>query len=220
MSGSSVWSATAAVEQLEAENFDVAVNSVVTAISYERDPRAINWCTEYGYRRGHVPILFNLTWNALRFSKGSVPNMESLTFGIRCAVILLLRTAQDVVSCKLDLAKSGVDYIYTDILRSVRHWVLRWNEDVLPSTAQMHEEISVWLESRAEPLPLPVWATCYYSNMFSRTWGQPKEHDTVAFRRSETVNATRTAVADKFMSELQRAADLVTFFKIDIKMFQ
>ena len=220
MSGSSGWSDAGVVEQLDAENFDVVVNSIATAITYGRDPRIVNWCTEYGYRRGHVPVLFNLTWNALRFSKGSVPNMESLTFGIKCAVILLLRTAQDVVSCKLDLAKSNVDYIYADILQSVRHWVLRWNEDVLPSTEQMHAEIAAWLASRADPLPLPVWATCYYSNMFSRVWGQPKEHDTVAFRRSETVNATRTAVADKFMSELQRAADLNTFFKIDLKMFQ
>jgi len=218
---SEFWNASLAMNALESHEFEDVVAHVCTAIDSHRDPRAVNWSVEYGYRRGHVPILFFLAKNMLRYGRGRVPSCEDLSFGLKCAVLLLLRTAQDVASSKLDMAKADRNFVYTTILTHVRYWVLRWNKLCLPSIADIADGVSSWVQAERTELPLPVWVTCFSTSRYFGTvsWSRPEVHDVASFKRSETVKSTRTNVADKFLSALRASTHFEAFFNYDIDAF-
>lgn len=216
------WSGTAATAALEDQDFEAVDVAVCAAIDTKRDPRCVNWCIEYGYRRGHAPVLFYLTKNALRYGKGRVPSCEDVAFGVKCAFLLLLRTAQDVTSCRVDLAKSDRDFIYEAIVSYVKQWVLRWHPSTLPGTQEVEVELRKWLtrpEFSFQGLPLPTWATCFSSRVFGLSWGKPEAHDTASFKRSETVVATREIVTGIFLNTLHESATLEEFLLRDISLF-
>jgi hypothetical protein len=216
------WSGTSATAALEAQDFEGVAAAVCSAIDTKRDPRSVNWCIEFGYRRGHVPVLFYLTKNALRYGKGRVPSCEDVAFGVKCALLLLLRTAQDVISCRVDLAKSDRDFIYEAMVSYVRQWVLRWHPSTLPGTRDLEIKLRKWLsrpEFSFQELPLPTWATCFNSRVFGLSWGKPEPHDTASFKRSETIVSTRDMVTQIFLTTLHESATLDEFLARGISLF-
>ena len=206
---------------MAADNSEAVVAIVERMLDKERDPRVVNWCVEWGYRKGHVPVLYHLARNLLRFSNGRVPSLEDLEFGIRCALLLLVRTAQDVISCRMDLAKADLDFIYEAMKDMVRHWVMRWNPDRYVTVARIRDDLDAWFKTvPIETLPLPSWATSFqcswsYIPLVSKCtmyWVNPVAHDVKAFQRSTTVPATRSSVVREFLNVLAKHESWSAFF--------
>ncbi len=201
---------------LESNDFGLLTDALNKSLQDCRDPRAVNWCVEHGYRRGHVPVLFVLAHNQLRFGKGRVPTVEDVEFGFQVSCILLLRVAQDVQSCKLDMANLSRADTYMCVLSYVSHWALRWNADVVPSTASVADAVELWYRGRRGDLPLPTWATCFSKWLFSIYWGKPDDAHVAAFRRCATVTDTRDAVAVSFVARLRTSSSWHDFLKTDM----
>jgi hypothetical protein len=208
------------LEALTEDDYDAVSQAIYTALNQYRDPRCVNWMVEHGYRKGHVPVLFHLAHNCLRYSKGRVPSVEDLHFGVKVSFLLLLRTAQDVASCELDLAKDDRHSIYTYIASYVRQWTERWLAECVQGPGDVATQLEEWFVPEEEvTLPLPSWATCFYHNMFGITWGRPSTHNVNALKRSETVNATRAAVKDKFIAMLRSVSTLSDMLSKDCTAF-
>ena len=198
--------------------YEDVVTAIGEAVDTYRVPRCVNWCIQLGYRQGHVPVLYALTRNTLRYSHGRVPSCEDLAFGVKCAMLLLLRTAQDVVCCRKDLAKADRDFIYTYILSYVKHWVNRWEVESLPEHGALVAEVEAWAGSVTE-LPLPAWATCFTSKLWGVSWGRPEAHDVASFQRSTTLTATRMEVAVQFLTALRAATDVNAFMDHTVALY-
>jgi len=198
-------------ESLESQAFDRVVQTLERSLDTDRDPRAVNWSLEFGYRRGHVPVLFPLTRNFLRYSRGRVPTMEDLCFGVRCAMLLLLRVAQDVACCRLDIAKADRAGVFPAFQAHVRHWVLRWK--VLPPTVDVLADLEKWLEAtRDTPLPLPTWATSFATGLLGgMNWLPPVAHDVASLERCANITATRDAVTVVFLAALRSTPSWAEF---------
>ena len=212
------WNSRAAEDMLAEHAYEDLVAAMDLAIDTHRDPRCVNWCIELGYRRGHVPVLYALAKNTLRHSRGRVPSCEDLAFGVKCALLLLLRTAQDVVCCRKDLAKADRDFIYTYVLSYVKHWVLRWDIEALPAHGTMVAEVETWARSVTE-LPLPVWATSFASKLFGVAWGRPEAHDIASFQRSTTLAVTRGEVTEQFVAAIRAAVDVKAFLEHTVALY-
>ena len=215
---SSTWNDSAATVLLGEHAYEELVAAVGEAMDTHRVPRCVNWCIQLGYRQGHVPILYALTRNTLRYSRGRVPSCEDLAFGVKCAVLLLLRTAQDVVCCRKDLAKADRDFIYTHVLAYVKHWVGRWEAESLPEHGTLVAEVEAWAGSTVD-LPLPAWATCFSSKLWGVSWGKPETHDVASFQRSTTLTATRMEVAVQFLTALRAATDVNAFMDHTVALY-
>jgi len=211
------WDGTTLATSLHEENYQAVMDVLDDAINVKRDPRAINWSIEYGYRRGHVPVLWHLSRNFLRFSNGRVPSCEDLAFGVRCAVLMLLRVAQDVVSCKVDLAKADRDFVYTALATEVSKWVLRWDNNTLPTRMDIAAELARWIVA-VDVLPLPTWATSFASGFLKWKWTQPTATDTASFRRCAKLAETRLVVADKFIALLRDSPSWAAFLRVDVTL--
>ena len=198
-------------------DFGSLVQAVTKELNENRDPRAMNWCVEFGFRRGHVPVLFLLAHNQLRYGKGRVPTVEDVEFGFLVACILLLRVAQDVQSCKVDMASLNCPETYTHILSFVTHWTLRWSFEVLPLTTAIADRLETWYQERRLTLPLPVWATCFSKWLYYQiNWSKADPAHVSAYKRCATVVDTRDGVAAVFLARLRASPSWQDFFKTDI----
>ena len=222
----STWKPEVVEELMLKESFAEVACALEDALTVRRNPQAVNWCVEWGYRRGHVLPLWFLTWNQLRFSLGRVPSVEDLEFGVRCAALLLLRGAQDCVSCRLDMAKCDRVFILNKLALNVHTWLSKWvmaAPSALPTGSAIAVLLTAWLEChKSGSLPLPTWATSLFpTNMLSaivwneRTafWRAPDAHDVASFQRSLTVVDTRAKVAAAFLAELAATTTPVDWLK-------
>jgi hypothetical protein len=216
------WNASRLTALHEKDSF-AELTSAIEAGYCARDPRVVNWCIDVGYRTGAVPVLQLLAQNMLRYKTGRVPTLEDLNFGVRCAGLLLLRVAQDVLACKYDLGKSDRTGIYEKYRGMVCHYVLRWAADVRPSPGTVADALSAWLEVSGAKMPLPVWTTCFELGIFAVTyyWQTPTEENMLAMHRAAAhVNETRAAVAAKFIAELSASASWDVFLLVDLSAFE
>ena len=174
-----------------------------------RDPRAMDWCLDYGYERGNACVLYKVVRNTLKYrSQGRVPTMADVAFAMTCAVLLLLRTAQDVVCAHHDMAKAGLPFVYTAIRDKMWMWVQQWPVDVLPAVDTVVNDVEEWAAAvPAAELPLPVWVTAFSTSTFGNTftWGQPSTHDIHAFQRCAGVPTTRSSVTPVFVAFMRHA---------------
>ena len=217
-----IWNALRLTAVYEKDSF-AELTSAIEAGFRERDPRVVNWCIDIGYRTGAVPVLQLLAQNMLRFKTGRVPTLEDLNFGVRCAGLLLLRVAQDVLACKHDLGKSDRTGIYEKYRAMVRHYVLRWAVAVQPSPSEIADALTAWLEVSGARMPLPVWTTCFELGFYAVTyyWKPPTEENMLAMHRAAAhVNETRAAVAAKFIAALSTTATWDAFLLIDLLAFE
>lgn len=201
------------------QDFPVVMSTLDEMLEVHRNPFAVNWCFQHGYRHGHVPVLERLVWNQLRFGVGRVPSVEDLKFAVNCAVLLLLRCAQDIVASRRHVAKRDRETLFVCLLSHVKYWTLRWDATVLPSPAAIADFLAQWLGSGVV-LPLPTW--CVAANVHHRllvldskpatyiTWGKPDDLDDTAFRVSrDVVNATRAQIATHFLSIIRSCETLL-----------
>ena len=193
---STAWNPALPAEALEIEEYE-RVAAILQANYAAREPRVVNWSIDLGYRKGHVVVLYYLSHNLLRYSKGRVPTVEDLNFGVRCTALLMLRVAQDVMCCKLDLAKADREQVYPAFAQDAKKWLTaRWPADVLATPAAIADELDHWLASNTDmELPLPTWATCFQLGFLGFYWQKPSAHDVTSFKRCTNIAATRASVA-------------------------
>lgn len=207
------WCSSTMEAKVTEEEYSYVAVALTDAIDVRRDPRAINWCTEFGYRRGHVPVLWHVARNLLRFSNGRVPSCDDLAFGVRCGMLLLLRTAQDVMCCRVDLARSDLDHVYVIIWSYVQHWVVRWNGDVLPAPAAVADDLAAW-SATVTDLPLPSWATAFEKGILGGLyWNKPRAVESASFRRCSNLADTRAGVTAKLIEVLRCTENWKTVFE-------
>lgn len=182
-----------------------------------REPRAVNWCVERGYRQGHVLPLYMLVRNLLSFhDRGAVPLVETVTFGLRCALLLLLRVTQDVHACMLDMAKTDVEGVFTAFRGKLAKWVSAWDSRSLSAVGATAGEVEAWSRARVQ-LPLPTWATEFRVTCLTTfSFGAPSKKDTEAFQRNRTIDSTREQVARAFLSYVRTCASWDKVFVADI----
>ena len=170
------WDEAMLVSSLCRHDYEALTTRLDLYLDTLRDPRAMDWCLDYGYERGNACVLYKVVRNTLKYrSQGRVPTMADVAFAMTCAVLLLLRTAQDVVCAHHDMAKAGLPFVYTAV-----------------PAAEL-------------PLPVWVTAfsTSTFGNTF--TWGQPSTHDIHAFQRCAGVPTTRSSVTPVFVAFMRHA---------------
>ena len=220
ISSPSTWDSVALSTMLSEERYPDLMANVQCQLDTFREPRMVDWLEKYGYQQGHVPALFAFTQNLMRYSKSRVPSVEDVQFGIGCCTILLLRVAQDVASCRLDMAKSDRDHVYAAFAAKVKHWILRWNCEILPHPGDVKTQVEHWLEmitSNGFDLPLPTWATSFTTGILGTFyWNVPTSHDVVAFKRCTNVVATRRMVTAQFIEVLEKAQTWEDFLAFNV----
>jgi hypothetical protein len=212
------WDPASMTELLGSTRFTELSARLLVALDVARNPLAVNWCLDAGVRHGHVCVLYLVTRNVLKHGCGRVPSCDDVTAGMTCALLLLLRVAQDVHACHVDMAKHGLGYVYVSIRDKVWGWVARLNTASLPSITDVLARIDPWIATTATTLPSPVWATAFRVSTFGATfrWGNPIDGDTLAFQRCKTLQATRAAVANNFTAYVRAQHAWSTVFKADL----
>ena len=207
------WDPCMIAEALENEEYE-RVAAILQANYAAREPRVVDWFIEQGYRKGHVVVLYYLAQNLLRYSKDRVPTVEDLNFGVRCTVLLMLRVAQDVMCCKLDVVKAGREEVYAAFAQDAKIWLTaRWPADVLATPAAIGDELDKWLAANADmDLPLPTWATCLEVGFVDFYWKKPTAHDVTSFKRCTNIAATRASVAVHVLKMLRTTPTWEAFF--------
>lgn len=194
-------------EKLGAHQYTELCTQLDTSIDVHRDPRAINWVFLHGHKRGHVFALYKFLRNLMKHRVGRVPSMEDVKCAARCSLLLLLRVAQDVRVCRDDMAKAGLEFVYTSIRDKLRVWMLASaSQSPAVTVAHAASELDGWLKATpTKALPLPAWATAFGTSMFGATftWGNPSATDLAAFTRCSNVSMTRDAVAVRFLTFVQ-----------------
>jgi hypothetical protein len=191
---------------LARQEYSKTMGRLTVALDTERNPNAVNWCLTHGYRRGHACVLYMLARNLLKFVDGRVPAKEDIAFGMKTATLLLMRVAQDVRCCRDDMAKSGLEYVYTVIRNKIAVWVGSQNASCLPTMTKIASEVETWCKTIAgSSMPQPTWVTAFSTSLIGATftWGDPASHDVVSFQRCRSVTDTRTAVATAFVAFLR-----------------
>lgn len=201
------WDEAALAAQLAAHQYGEVMATVTTFMETRRDPRAVDWAIRTGYKEHCVPVLYKLVRNFLKWQdRGRVQSIQDMNFGLRAAVVLLIRVAQDVESCRMDLAKHDLGSIYTAFRSKIWSWLKVYEPALLPSRVKVLHDVEVWSRG-ATQLPSPVWATAFTVSRVSFatfTWGTPTAVDISAFERSMTVQATRMAVCESFIAFAKR----------------
>jgi hypothetical protein len=207
-----------ATELLLDAQFPRVLKIVDDGIEVHRDTRVVDWCILWGYTHGHVPVLYKLARNKLKFQCGSVPSFRDMSFGLSCALVLLLRVAQDVRACKVDLAKADRDFVYFAFRDKLWSWLEGRPLVSLPTVQEVLPEFSAWVQSDAPTrLPLPTWATAFsITHMTTFSFGVPTDTDTAAFRRSQTVEETRDDVLRSFCAFIQTQPSWQAIFKASL----
>jgi hypothetical protein len=193
---------------------------VTSALDVDREPRAVNWVFSQGYKRAHAFALYFVVRNLLKPAEGRVSAVEDINFGFKCAVLLLLRSFQDVKACRKDMAKDNVDHVYTYIRDKIWLWVRNHdNKPTTPAIAKIHAEVGAWLRESGRggrEYPLPTWCTSFRAARLGWTffWETPAAYDIEAFRRSKGIPATREEVTVAFMQALADAKTWKDVFSI------
>lgn len=203
-------------QQLQDSDFEDVAATLTMYIDVRRDPLAINWCTKYGFRHGHVLPLYMLVRNVLKWSKGSVPSTRELELSLQNALILLIRVAQDVTSCRRDLAKRDLEFIYSAFRDKLHLWMASWGHITLPPVSQIMDKVDKWFAHT--PLPLPTWATCFQKSWpigDTFYWNTPTKDDISAFSRCQTVDKTRASVYTAFKTRIESFDKWNDVFSID-----
>lgn len=216
--GSGVWSAEAAAELLANHQYQLVVDAVDRALDdpAHRLPTVVGWCLEWGFRQGHVPPLYKLVRNFLHFGVGMVPTTDMTAFGIKCALLLLLRAAQDAAVCVLDLARPEARVAFDAVAAKTRGWALPWfrKEGCAPTVEDAAAALQPWAGAGA-PCPLPAWPTCFETGYLLSSrfgWGTPRQPDLAALTRNRAGHAaTRAAVGARFLVLLGRHAGVAGF---------
>ena len=183
-----------------------------------REPSVVEWCYVAGYQQGNVVALYHLTHNSLRFSRGRVPLLADLRAAATYACLLLLRVAQDVVTCKTYLARTDRDGIYRAFAGMVTHWLTRWRVGVLPTPAETADALFTWIEARGSNMPSPAWATCFELPLWGWSWDwscTTAENKLSLEQIKDLVPNTRKTVADEFVTQLRSAVDWSSFLSLD-----
>lgn len=211
------WDASGLTDKLHSQQFSEVMDALDGHIDTTRDPRAVNWCVQFGYKRGHVCVLYKLTRNMLAWNRGRVPSIDDLGFALRCALILLLRVAQDVKSCLDDMAKADLEFVYKAFRDKLWRWISGWKQDALPAVGEVAREVERWAAAM-KVLPLPVWATSFRTSSYKRgfTWTNPAAYDTSAFQKCKTISDTRNSVTRSFMTFLKTQSSWADAFRADI----
>ena len=211
------WDPVRLEQQLTDQLFQT-VSANIDAGLAAREPSVIDWCVTAGYARGNVLPLYYLTHNALRYSKGRVPSVSDVRAGAQFAALLLLRVAQDVVTCKTYLARTDRDAMYTAFSTVVKHWLLRWRAGVLPAPAEVADALNAYVTRPSYELPPATWATCFELPVWgwSWYWGTPSAENKLSLEQvRELVPKTRAAVATDFLAALRAAESWPAFLSLD-----
>ncbi len=212
------WNVASITEQLNSQQYQEVMTQLKVALDDYRDNRTVNWCVDQGYRKGHVCVLYLLTRNFLKFTSGRVATTNEQGFALLCAVLLLLRVAQDVHSCEIDMAKHGLEFVFKALRDKLGSWVYAQNPWSMPTVQKVVDELDKWVLGVQDGLPLPVWATAFGVSTFgwTFTWGNPVEADTAAFQRCQGIRATRTSVAHAFVQHMRTLTTWDAVFKADL----
>jgi hypothetical protein len=205
-------------ESLAANRFQEVMDALYVCVDTARDPHAVDWCLANGYTHGHVCALYKLTRNYLKHQTGRVPCTSDADFGAHCALLLLLRTMQDVEVSERNLAKPRMEAVYRAIRDKARQWVAAFPAAALPPLPAACARLTDWVRradtaaaespcpaglehASAAGLPSPVWTTCFARSTLGATfaWGTPSALDVTAFDLCTGVVATRRAVAAAFV---------------------
>lgn len=195
---------------LEERAFQEIATVLVTELDDVRNPHVVNWCAAHGHGAGHALPLYYATRNVLKWrSSGCVPTTHELFHALTCAVVLLVRVGQDVAACRLDLAKSGREFVFLAVRAKLWSWVSAWRTGALPPVPDVVAAVDAWFGAHAAPtLPLPVWANAFnvsWPTASTFYWGTPTPTDVTAFQRSCTVADTRAVVLAKALAALRGA---------------
>lgn len=184
---------------------DVA-KTLVQELDCARNPQAADWCAELGAGAGHALPLYYDVRNTLKWrAAGVVPSTRTLFLGLTHAVLLLVRVAQDVAVCRLDLARRR-EFVYLALRAKLWSWVRLWRDVTLPRVADVVAAVDAWFQAVSEPLPLPVWAVAFdawWPTHTTFTWGTPSAEDVAAFQRNSNIAHTRARVRDNALAALR-----------------
>lgn len=203
------WSDSAANDLVSQHNFAKVTMLLDAAFDEHRDPNAVDWCSATGYRRGHVFALYKSTRNYLKDAKNQVLGKTGCRDALLCASLLLLRTAQDVWSCQTNMARHGLDFVFTSLRDKVKSWLDKHPKRHWPTPASIATYIEDWQRSsKTGPLPSPVWVTAFsvslFPGTFTFTFGNPTQDDLRSFNTHGGIGATRSDVAAAFVAFLRR----------------
>lgn len=209
------FSAEKVAELLHQERYSECCSVLVYALDTFRSSVAVNWCQVYGFRRGHVPVLYYFIRNVLKHRVGRVPSTDDLTITMRAVALLLMRTAQDTRAASIDMAKD-VSVVYPLLRDKLCAWLQAWNATDLPSVKTVIPFLETWHAANTDSLPLPTWVTSLRCSMlgYTLTWGDPTAHDSAAFKRNQGMRATRADTAVAFLTFLARTPDTFTWMQL------
>ena len=207
------WDPCLPAEALENEKYE-RVAAILQTNYAAREPGVVNWSIEQGYHKGHVVVLYYLAHNLLRYSKDRVPTVEDLNFGVQCTALLMLRVAQDVMCCKLDVDKADREEVYAAFAQDAKIWLTaRWPADILATPAEIGDELDKWLAANADmDLPLPTWATCLKVGFVEIYWKNPTALDVTFFKTCTNIAAIRASVAVHVLKLLRTTHTWEAFF--------
>lgn len=219
-----MFSADLLTEQLKGGRFGEVVRTLDVCMGQPAhwDPRVVDWCIVWGFRKGHVPVLYKLVRNLLKWRCGRLPTSAELVFSVRCGMLLLMRTAQDVRSCEVDLAKTDRGFVYAAFRDKVQSWVQGWHPASLPTTAAAADALEGWLTRKQSTvdfaLPSPAWAASFTVMCMSTfDFRRPCAADVQSFQRSAvTVSDTRQAVARSFVAAVRKCGTLEDVFRASL----
>lgn len=168
----------------------------------QRDDDTVDWCLEEGFKNGHVCVLYRVARN-LTFPCGRTPSKDETRFALTCVLLLLLRVAQDVQCCKLDLDKSGLDFVYDAVRGKARTWVGNLNQRRLPPVGDVADGLRRWAAAPRTGLPLPAWPTAFSVRLVNTfVWGSPTDSVVDCCRRNLRLADTRAEVTKAFLAFL------------------
>ena len=235
------WDSAWCTERLAAEDYGILVKYVLNALEKDREPRAVNWTFCQGYKKGHAFGLYLVTRNLLKPMEGRVSAVEDIHFGFKCAVLLMLRAYQDVKAAKIDMAKDGLEPVYTSLRDKTWRWVAAHdNKPTTPPISKIHTEVSTWVRenggsgrgngsgsgggagtgaaSVSREYPMPTWCTAFGIPYMGWTfsWNTPATYDIEAFKRSKGIPVTREEVTGVFLHALAQAKTWKDVFSIPL----
>lgn len=213
-----IWEPAALLQRLENQQYTELVTALNQHVDLAREPKAIDWCIQHGYQNGHVPVLYVLVRNMLKHQAGRVPTTEQTAFTFQCVLFLLLRVAQDVRCCHLDLAKSDRGFVYVVMRNKLREWISYWNPDTVPGLQALLPAFRQYCQSIVPHLPLPTWTAAFSCSVVGDTfyWNTPSSDDTTSFQRCQTTLRTRASVTRAFIEALRRQETLKSVLALEL----
>jgi hypothetical protein len=207
-------------ELLAAENYEPLWEMLNVSLTTARDPRAVDWVMVQGCKKSHVFAMYLVVRNLLKPVEGRVLAVADLQFGFKTAVLLLLRTYQDVKACITDMGHPAVSSVYTTIRDKVWTWVKQHDgkDGITPSISKIAGEMESWLSMKREH-PQPTWCMAFRTALLFGTsfyWGTPANFHISSFRRCTNIPATRSLETPKFMAAFKACSSWEEVFRIPL----